>query len=798
MKPTPENDYPIAPVLFTRVVINDAFWLPRLATLMRTTIPFALEKTEPAAENLRRCGAFLRGEKDELPFPHRFVTSDLYKVMEAAAYVLMLEDNADLEAEMDRLIELVARAQKDDGYLYISHICGTINVEEMGETPYSWVVHSHEVYNVGHLYEGAVAYFHATGKSNWMAVAEKSAQHLQRVFFEGDPKYNLGQPVNQAPGHQETELALCKLYRATGAHEYLELAKRFLDIRGVSYRPEGEGVMAPEYAQQHAPVREQSEAVGHAVRAGYMYAGMADVSALSGDATYQPALDAIWENMVDARMHITGGLGAIRGIEGFGPNYDLPNFDAYCETCAAIANVFFNHRMCLLHKDAKYFDVAEVALFNNVLAGVNLGGDRFFYVNPLETDGRDLFNHGSAGRSPWFDCACCPSNLARLLPQVSGYMYAKTDTAIYLLLYGGCTTELDIDGVRVGINQQSRYPFDGKIRLELDLDQLARFTLYLRIPTWAGEQFVPGKLYTYEKAPSEGWSLSVNGQSMSPDVVKGFAEVERDWQDGDVIELELPMPVRFSSCDERVIDNWDRLAVTRGPLVYCAEEMDNGTVQTFHIDPLPPPEECTIETLNDGPLKDMMACRIPALNDPGRCQLYMVPYFAWNNRGNGSMIVWIPRTRELVEAALARKGFDSEQYGTVSISSGTGAEALSDGRRPSNSSERGISHWESADDQPQRLTLEFDRPQKIESVGVYWFVAEHVAVPASWSMAYLKAGNWQPMQKYLTDFFGTDPDRYTVVHPAAELICEGVRLDIIPQAGERVGLLDLDLQVKRT
>jgi uncharacterized protein len=796
MKPTPQNDYPIAPVLFNRVVINEGFWLPRLTTLMRTTIPFALEKTQPAAENLRRCGAFLRGEKDQLPFPHRFVTSDLYKVMEAASYVLMLEENAELEAEMDRLIELIARAQKEDGYLYVSHICGTINLEEMGATPYSWVVHSHEVYNVGHLYEAAVAYYHATGKTNWLAVAEKSAHHLHRIFFEGDPAYNDGKPVNQAPGHQETELALCKLYRATGVREYLDLAQHFLDIRGVTYRPEGEGVMHPEYAQQHAPVREQREAVGHAVRAGYMYAGMADVSALSGDETYQPALEAVWKNMVDARMHITGGLGAIRGIEGFGPDYDLPNFDAYCETCAAIANVFFNHRMCLLHKDATYFDVAEVALFNNVLAGVNLDGDRFFYVNPLETDGRDLFNHGSAGRSPWFDCACCPSNLSRLLPQVGGTMVAHTYEAVYLLLYGSCMTELAVGGTNVGLKQESDYPFDGKVRLELSLDQPTRFTLHLRIPTWTGAQFVPGELYTYEQAPHEPWILSVNGHHLHPEVVKGFAELEREWTNGDVIELVLPMPIRFTSCDERVMDNRDRLAVTRGPLVYCAEEIDNGTVQAFHIDSRPTAEACGVTTMDEGPLKGMITCRIPALKAQTPCDLQLVPYFAWNNRGNGSMIVWLPRSRELAEAALAREGFNPAKYGTISVSSGSGAEALSDGRRPQDSGETGIPHWESSDDQPQTVSLHFDEPQKFESLGVYWFASGDVAVPASWSMAYLTGGTWQPMKKYLTDFFGTDPDRYTVVHPAAELICEGLRLDIVPQAGQRVGLLDLDLQVK--
>jgi len=351
-------DFPIVPVPFNAVELRDAFWLPRLHTQKERTLPFALEKTEDAVENLRRCGEYRKGNRDELPFPHRFVSSDLYKVMEGAAYLLMLDRDPELEAQIDRIIEIIAKAQEDDGYLYVAHQCHIAFPSEMGETPYSWVVHSHEVYNMGHMYEGAVAYYQATDKRAWLDVAERSAQHINRVFFEGDPNYNDGKPVNQAPGHQEVELALCKLHRATGKPLYLEMARRFLDIRGVTYRPDGEGTLAPEYAQQHRPVAEQESAVGHAVRAAYMYAGMAEVGAMTGDNCYDVALDRIWRNMVDTRMHITGGLGAVRGIEGFGPEFDLPNQDVYLETCAAIANVFFNYRMFLLHRDAAYFDVA--------------------------------------------------------------------------------------------------------------------------------------------------------------------------------------------------------------------------------------------------------------------------------------------------------------------------------------------------------------------------------------------------------------------------------------------------------
>lgn len=349
-------------------------------------------------DNLRKTGNYLNGVKDELPFPHRFVASDLYKVMEGAAYLLTLEKDLALEHTMDSIIDLIGNAQEEDGYLYEAHTTGVSASHEhwggagMGDKPYSWVVHSHELYNMGHMYEGAVAYYLATGKDKWLKIAEKNARHINHVFFEGDPKHNNGNPVNQAPGHQEIELALVKLYRTTGDSLYLKMAQKFIDIRGVTYQPEGEGVMAPSYAQQHLPVREQTKAVGHAVRATYLYAGMADVLAQTGDKSLQPALDSIWNNIVDMRMHITGGLGAIHGIEGFGPEYVLPNKDAYNETCAAVGNVMFNYRMFLTKKDARYVDVAEVALYNNVLAGVNLDGNKFFYVNPLEADARNAFN----------------------------------------------------------------------------------------------------------------------------------------------------------------------------------------------------------------------------------------------------------------------------------------------------------------------------------------------------------------------------------------------------------------------
>jgi hypothetical protein len=655
-----QRDYPLVPLPFNEVTLADEFWLPRLKTQVKVTVPHALKETEPAVENLRRCGNFLRGRGGPLPFPHRFISSDLYKVMEGAAYLLTIERDPALEKRMDEIIGIIAQAQKDDGYLYVAHICGVAKPREMGETPYSWVVHSHELYNMGHMYEGAVAYYRATGKDAWLKVAEKSARHIQKVFFEGDPNYNDGKPVRQAPGHQEIELALCKLYRVTGNRLYLDMAKRFLDIRGVTYRPEGEGVMAPTYAQQHEPVVHQSRAVGHAVRAAYMYAGMADVSALTGDLAYANALDRIWHDIVDTKMHITGGLGAVRGIEGFGPEYVLPNKEAYNETCAAVANVFFNFRMFLLHQDARYFDVAEVALLNNALAGVSLKGDTFFYVNPLEADGKTPFNHRAAGRSAWFGCACCPSNIARLIPQVSGMMYAHTDSGVYVTLYGSNRTRIGLTGGTVAIEQTSRYPFSGRVDLLMTPERPQAFSLRLRIPTWAQEKFVPGGLYRYVTRPVEKWTITVNGRPVDAPLEKGFAVIDRRWQAGDTVRLDLSMPVQFTTCLEKVEANVGRVAVTRGPLVYCAEEVDNsGPVQRLFIPEIPAADLLKTAVIREGPLEGVVSVSAPAKEVSGGggavkdVTVTLVPYYAWNNRGEKSMIVWLPREAEAARRLAA-------------------------------------------------------------------------------------------------------------------------------------------------
>ncbi len=631
----------ITQIPFQEVSLNDNFWRPRLTTQKQTLVPFSLDKTAYAVENLRRVGAYLRGERVTQPLegPY-YVASDLFKVMEGAAYLLTLEKDDALEQQMDEIIDVIAAAQAPDGYLYEHHIMPAHlrnPRNRAGEKPYTYVDHSHELYNMGHMYEGAVAYYRATGKRKWLDVAEKNARHINRVFFEGDPAYNNGKPVMQAPGHEEIELALVKLHQATGEELYLEMAKKFIDIRGVTYAPNGEGVQTPDYAQQHQPVREQREAVGHSVRAMYLYSGMADVAAMTGDETLTPALDAIWHDIVDRKMHITGGLGAVAGLEKFGPAYVLPNVETYDETCAAVGNVFFNYRMFLMSGDAKYLDVAEVALYNNVLAGVNLAGNRFFYVNPLETDGERKFNHGTAGRAEWFGTACCPSNLARLIPQVSGMIYSYAEDNIYCGLYIGSQTEVPMAGGKVTLKQQTDYPFDGKITIAISPEaEGEEFTLWLRVPTWSGEKFVPGELYDYADETNDKVVARVNGSKVRAEAVNGFIPVRREWKSGDEVTLDIPMPVRYNVADDRVEADRGKVSITRGPLVYCAEEPDNEQ-QVSSIAIAEIGAQGSVETFAEGVLKGIPAITLAA----DATTLKLIPYYAWNNRGDGTaMNVW--------------------------------------------------------------------------------------------------------------------------------------------------------------
>ncbi len=515
-------------------------------------------------------------------------------------------------------------------------------------------------------------------------------------------------------------------------------------------------------------------------------------SALTGDMSYARAAEKIWHDIVDTKMHIIGGLGATHGIEGFGPAYDLPNRQTYNETCAAVANVLFNFRMYLLHKDAKYFDVAEVALLNNSLAGMGMAGDSFFYVNVLETDGVPKFNHGSGGRAEWFGCACCPSNLARLIPQVSGYMYAHTDDEIYLGLYGSSRTEIPLAGGDVTIEQTSNYPFDGKVLLKIDPSTDQQFALKLRIPTWAREQFVPGKLYQYVDDLRPQWTLKVNGQAVDASPAKGFATVERTWKAGDTVELDLPMPVRYSKAIDQVQANRDRIAITRGPLVYCAEQADNPAsrktderadiVQRFFIPEPADPSEIQTEVIDGGLLQGVVRVSVPAMEVTGDSvtpsTVRLIPYYAWNNRGEDSMIVWLPRKESLARQYMVSNQLTAADYGKVEAThthEGDSVAAVVDGRVPNTSDDQDQPRWTGLPfkNRGQNIIFEFDHPRTVGSIAVYWYEekggeGEKVRLPRGWWVDYrVGDGEWTRMKKYVTDDYGLERDKFNVVRPAA-------------------------------
>ena len=529
------RDYPVRPVPFTDVKIDDEFWAPRLKTNREVTIPYDFAKCE---ETGRIANFDVAAGKIEGKFRGNFGfnDSDVFKVIEGASYSLALYPDAELEKYIDELVGKIAAAQTDDGYIYTVNTIGEYADEIyccVSEKRWSDLKSGHELYNFGHMYEAAVAHYQATGKRSFLDVAVKNADLLCRVFGPGK---NRG-----VPGHQEIEIGLVKLYRVTGDDKYLKLAKFFLDERG---NAKGHKLFGP-YNQDHKAVVEQSEAVGHAVRAGYMYSGMADVAALTGDAGYVGAMERIWENVVSKKQHLTGGVGARHKGESFGDDYELPNKTAYNETCAAIANAMWNHRLFLLSGDGKYIDVLERVLYNGFLSGISLGGDKFFYPNPLASDGKYKFNiNESATRRPWFDCSCCPTNVVRFMPSLAGYIYAHRDNSLYVNLFIEGSGMVKMGENTVKIVQKTAYPWEGRVKIKVEPERSDEFAVCVRIPGWAQNRPMPSELYRYLDKGDEKVGLKVNGAAVRVDIEKGFARVSRRWKKDDEIDLNLPMRVR--------------------------------------------------------------------------------------------------------------------------------------------------------------------------------------------------------------------------------------------------------------
>ncbi len=630
-----KGDYPIQPVPFTSVKLTDNFWAPRIKKNASITIPIAFSYCESTGrvKNFEIAGGLDTGRFLTI---YPFDDSDVFKIIEGAAYSLQTYPDPELDAYLDTLIYKIGMAQEDDGYLYtnrtIAEMHGGKGLHEWA-SPNRWELDSilsHELYNLGHLYEAAVAHYQATGKRTLLNIALRSAELVNKDFGRDR--------VKVYPGHQVIEMGLVKLYRVTGEKKYLDLAKFFLDIRG----PGGDS-----YNQAHIRPADQTEAVGHSVRATYMYSGMADIAAIEKDEAYLNAITRIWEDLVYRKMYITGGIGATGGNEGFAEPYVLPNMTAYCETCASIGDIFTNHRLFLLHGESKYIDILEKTLYNSMLSGVSLSADRFFYPNPLESNGQHE-------RSAWFGCACCPSNIARFVPAIPGYIYAVTDEDLYVNLFISGDADITFGENKVRITQETGFPWDGKADLSIFPETGRKFSLKIRIPGWAVNEAIPGNLYRFSDQNNESYTISLNGETIEAEFENGYTEIERKWEKGDRISIELPMPVRKVVADERIKEDTGKMAVQRGPVIYCAEWPDNntGNILNLVIDEQSPLTTEFVPSLLEGTqiikargyqTKRILDGGIEKL--PGE-DVTLIPYALWNNRGPGQMMVWLPVTVE--------------------------------------------------------------------------------------------------------------------------------------------------------
>jgi len=767
------SNYPISPIPFTSVKITpESFWGQRLEASRNVTVPLAFSKCEETGRyhNFELAALQLAGKGDEnyqvegLPFDD----TDVYKTIEGCSYLLQTypkltlpiqrggrTDIVPAKAYMDSVLSIVKTAQEKDGYLYTAR---TINPK----LPHSWSqgnrweqveINSHEFYDLGHMVEGAIAHYQATGEKTFLDIARRYADCVIREIGQGAGQRDC------VPGHQIAEMALAKLYLVTGEKRYLDQAKYFLDRRGYTTNK------AP-YTQSHLPVIEQDEAVGHAVRASYMYAGIADVAALTGDSAYIKAIDLIWKNIVEKKYYITGGIGATAIGEAFGQNYELPNMSAYCETCAAIGNVYVNHRLFLLHGESKYYDVLERTLYNALIAGISLDGGAFFYPNPLESRGQHL-------RQPWFGCACCPSNVCRFIPSLPGYIYQtckqKDDSNksnVYVNLFVSNKADVKLpSGGSITLSQETQYPWKGDITLKMEKANNA-FALNIRIPGWVRNQVVPSHLYEYVDETELGYTLSVNGTpiNVAPNA-EGYAVIDRKWKKGDQVEIHFDMEPRIVKANNKVEADRKRISIERGPIVYCAEFADNTNVDLHAMivgkNPKFEVKQSELCYEKDGKsLKwglDKLTTTVQEIRfseegllDARKVNLTLIPYYAWNHRGAGNMMVWLPQS--LADITPVN---DATIAGNSKIEASVVRDdlsAINDGICFPITDERSIPyyHWWPKNDSQEWITYTFQKETKVSSCTLYWYDDKQIgggcAIPSSWEIQYQDAnGKWQPV-----------------------------------------------------
>ncbi len=756
---------PLDPVPFTAVRLNDVFWAPRIETNRTKTVPYCLKICEETGRttNFAKAAGLMPGKFEGIYFND----SDLYKVIEGASYTLQTRPDPELEKKLDAIIAWIAAAQRPDGYL------NTYYTLVEPDKRWTELPVKHELYCAGHLLEAAVAHFQATGKRSLLDVATKFADHIA-ARFGPDKEHGV-------PGHPELELALVRLWRVTKEARYLDLAKFFIDERGRSCGRKAYG----EHCQDHKPLREQDDIVGHAVRAMYLYSGATDVAALTNDAPLREAMERVWRNVVLKKMYLTGGIGSSAHNEGFTTDYDLPNDTAYAETCASIGMALWNYRLFLLGGDGRFMDVCEQVLYNGLLSGVAMDGEHFFYVNPLASNGH---HH----RQPWFDCACCPTNIVRFLPSLPGYVYAvRPDEGIWVNLYaaGGANILFEPAG-EVKLAQETRYPWDGKVAIRVTPARMAEFTLALRIPAWS--------------FGCHGQSVKINGEEADlKGVENGYLKIRRTWKPGDAIEMNIPLDVRRIEAHPAVKDDRGRLALMRGPLVYCLEDSDHPGVSVRDL-VLPREAKLEPERRDDllGGVTILKGSTFLPGDDGWEGALYRdahgigravpviaVPYHAWDHRAPGGMVVWIPESPAATEAkplSVAGRAKPSASH----CYSGDTVDALNDGKEPASSGDHGLPRftWWDRKGTTEWVEYTFDRPREASKVEVYWFAdGAGCAPPASWRLLYKDGDTWKPVED--GSGFGTAVDQFNAVKfkPAKTT---GLRIEAKLREGVSSGILE--------
>jgi len=769
------------PVSFTSVHFKDNFWAPKIETNRIVSIPSAFKQCEinGRIDNFALAGGKITGEhKGDFPFDD----TDVYKIIEGASYSLEVKYDKSLDNYLDSLISLIAIAQEDDGYLYT---CITNKCERLrpwyGKGKWDRI-NSHELYNCGHLYEAAVAHYQSTGKRNLLDIAIKNADLIDKVFGPGEGQKKV------PSGHPIIEMALVKLYRVTGEEKYLNLAKFFIDETGKG----NDGHKLNQYSQDHMPISDQEEAVGHAVRLGYLYSGVTDVASLLNDSILLEASKRVWNNVVSKKLYITGGIGSRSQGEGFGSNYELNNMTAYCETCASISNVYWNYRLFLSDPKSDYYDVLERVLYNGVISGVSLSGDKFFYDNPLESD-------STHERAPWFGCACCPGNVTRFMASIPGYVYTTGDKTIMINLFVDSDAKISYNNDTVLISQHTDYPWDGKILIEISNPGSGDFNLMTRIPGWAKNEVVPSDLYAFSDNKSNAIEFKINGKKKSPDIKNGYAIFSKKWKKGDKIEISFPLEVQRIIANKNVESDIDKRAYQRGPLVYCFEDKDNSGEWLFDIF-IPDTSKILVKEEKDK-LGGIISFSVDGFkinkssNEINKIpvKLNAIPYFAWNNGGAANMIVWMP-DKEGNTYFNDDRGKESEA--TPSASSGW-APGLNDGFTPKNSKDidKHFFTWWNKHEKDNWVQYDFSKPVELSQSKVYWLDILHYegnyAAPKSWNLQYKnQKGKWVNVET--SDILGVSLNEFNTV-TFKKIITSAIRMNVEFQDDYSCGIIEWKL-----